>query len=102
MTCVVPFARAEDDAHVIVFPWVRHVRQIFIRAVEVNVVVVVTIEKRADVERATQADEVADQIGMTESDVPGMISAEACAADGHAMTIAFVTRQIENPADIRM
>src|SRR5437879_8238666 len=35
---------------------------------------------------------------MTESDVPGMISAEACAADGHAMTIAFATRQIENVA----
>src|SRR5437660_9722170 len=35
---------------------------------------------------------------MTESDVPGMISTEACAAHGHAMTIAFATRQIENVA----
>src|SRR5437762_12010877 len=27
---VVPFTRADDDAHVIVFPWVGYVRQIFI------------------------------------------------------------------------
>ena len=50
MTCVVPFARAEDDAHVIVFPWVRHVRQILVRAVEINIVVVIAVEEIADVE----------------------------------------------------
>jgi len=42
---VIPFAGANDDAHVIVFPRVGYVRQIFIRAVEVNVVVVITIKK---------------------------------------------------------
>jgi hypothetical protein len=35
---------------VVVFPGVRHVREIFVRAVEVNVVVVITVEERADVE----------------------------------------------------
>ena len=50
MARIVPFAGADDDAHVIVFPRVGYVRQIFIRAVEVNVVVVITIEKRADIE----------------------------------------------------
>ena len=34
-----------DDAHVIVFPWVGYIRQIFIRAVKVNVVVVIAVEK---------------------------------------------------------
>ena len=42
--------RTNDDAHVIVFPGVGYVRQIFIRTVEVNVVIVVAFEKRADVE----------------------------------------------------
>jgi len=41
---VVPFASADDDAHVIVFPWVGYVRQIFVRTVEVNVVVVIAVE----------------------------------------------------------
>ncbi len=45
MACVVPFAGANDDAHVTVFPRVSRVRQIFIRAVEVNVVVVIAVEK---------------------------------------------------------
>ena len=39
ITSVVPFAGADDNAHLIVFPGVRHVREIFVRAVEVNVVV---------------------------------------------------------------
>src|SRR5947208_16281317 len=98
-SCVSRFSRAEDVSYVFAFPWVRDVWQIFIRAVEVNVVVVVTIEKRADVERATQADEVADQIGMTERDVPGVISAEAGPANSDAMAIAFAPCQIEHVVD---
>ncbi len=42
---VVPFASPDDDAHVIVFPWVSDVREIFVRAVEINVVVVIAVEK---------------------------------------------------------
>ena len=49
MASVIPFAGANDDAHVIVFPRVGYVRQIFIRAVKVNVVVVLPVEKRADI-----------------------------------------------------
>jgi hypothetical protein len=70
---VVPFAGANDDAHVIVFPGVGYVRQIFIRTVEVNVVILVGFEKRADVESATQADEMAHQIRVSKGDVAGMI-----------------------------
>ena len=75
MAGVVPFAGAENNAHVIVFPRVRCVRQIFIRAIEVNVVVVITIEERADIERAAQADEMTYQIRVAESDVGRMIRA---------------------------
>ncbi len=50
VACVVPFAGSENDAHVIVFPRVSRVREIFIRTVEVDVVVVIAVEKRADVE----------------------------------------------------
>ena len=42
---VVPFASPDDDAHVVVFPWVSDIRQIFIRAVEINIVVVIPVEK---------------------------------------------------------
>ena len=55
MAGVVPFTGSKDDAHVIIFPRVGHVRQIFVGAVEVNIVVVVAVEERADVERPAQA-----------------------------------------------
>jgi hypothetical protein len=45
VACVVPFASAEDNAHVIVFPWVGRVRQVFVGTVEINVVVVIAVEK---------------------------------------------------------
>jgi hypothetical protein len=83
---VVPFAGADDDAHVIVFPWVSDVREIFVRAVEINVIVVITIEKRADVERAAQAEEMAHGVRMTESDVGRVIRAETRAAHSDALT----------------
>ncbi len=94
----VPFAGADDDAHVIVFPWVRRVRQIFIRAVKVNVVVVIAVEKRANVERAAQADEMTDGVGMTKRNVCGVVSAEARAADCHPMSRTFPAREVEHVA----
>ena len=42
---VIPFVGADDDAHVIVFPRVGHIWQVFIRAVEVNVVVVIAVKE---------------------------------------------------------
>ena len=45
MAGVVPFPGAKDDAHVIIFPWVSDVREIFVRAVEINVVVVIPVEE---------------------------------------------------------
>ena len=50
MAGVVPFAGAEDDSHMIVFPRVGRVWQVFEQAVEVNIVIVIAVEKRADVE----------------------------------------------------
>jgi hypothetical protein len=77
---VIPFAGPENDVHVIVFPRVGHVRQIIVRAVEINVVVVIAVEEIADIERAAQADEMADGVGMAEGDVGRVIRAEAGAA----------------------
>ena len=54
MPRVVPFSSADNDSHVNVFPRVGRVRQILIRAVEINVVVPVAVEEIADVERAAQ------------------------------------------------
>jgi hypothetical protein len=50
VACVVPFASSQNDAYVIVFPRINRVREIFIWTVEVDVVVVIAVEKRADVE----------------------------------------------------
>ena len=50
MAGVVPFASTDNDAHVVVSPRVGYVWQIFVRTVEVNVVVVIPIEERADIE----------------------------------------------------
>src|SRR5205823_957728 len=96
MACVIPFTGTKDDAHVFVFPRIGRVREIFVRTVEINIIIVITIEERADVERAAQADEMAHQIGMTKSNIRSVISAEARAADRNAMTIAFAPCEIEH------
>ncbi len=66
---VIPFARAENDAHVIEFPRIGLVRQVIVRAVRINVVVVITVEEIADVECAAHADEMTNNIRMAEGDV---------------------------------
>src|SRR5205814_8301087 len=96
MACVVPFAGTKDYAHVVVFPRIGSVREIFVRTIEINIIIVITIEERADVERAAQADEMAHQIGVTKSNIRSVISAEARAADRNAMTIAFAPCEIEH------
>jgi hypothetical protein len=45
VACVIPFACAEDNSHVTIFRWVGHVWQIFIGTIEINVIVVVAVEK---------------------------------------------------------
>lgn len=95
MSSVIPFAGPENDVHVIEFPWVRHVRQIFVRTVEIDIVVVVAVEKIADFEGAAQTDEMANRVGVLESDIGGVIGAKTCAANTNAMRAAFTPRKIE-------
>src|ERR1700712_4087796 len=71
---IIPLAGAEDDPHVVVFPRVGNVRQILVRAVEINVLIMVAAEEIADVERAAQTDQVAHGIGMTEGKIRRVIS----------------------------
>ena len=75
MARVIPFAGAKDYAHVVVFPRIGRVREIFVRTIEINIIIVITIEERADIERAAQADEMTYQIRVAESDVGRMIRA---------------------------
>ena len=96
MARVIPFAGPENDVHVVVFPRVGHVRQIFVRAVEINVVVVIAVEEIADLEGAAQADKMTDGVGVPESDVGGVIRAQTCAAHPDAMSVAFAPREIED------
>src|SRR5207249_6565879 len=63
---------------------------------KVNIIIIRSVEKRAYVERAAQADEMAHQIGVTKSNIRSVISAEARAADRNAMTIAFAPCEIEH------
>src|SRR5437588_4076763 len=95
MAGIIPFASADNDVHVVVFPRVGHVRQIFVRAVEINVVDVKAVEEIADLERAAQADEMTDGVGLPESDVGGVIRAQTCAADPDPVGTAFAPREIK-------
>src|ERR1700736_6627927 len=94
MASVISFAGTEDDAHVVELPRVGHVRQIFIRAVEVNVVVMITVEKRANVERSAQADQMTNHVRMTKGNIGRVICSEAGPAHRHSMTITFAPGQI--------
>jgi hypothetical protein len=96
VACVIPFASAEDDAHVIVFPWVGHVRQVFVGTIELNVVIMIAIEKWADVERAAQANEMTNGVRMTKSDIRSVIRAQAGATNGDSVRRAFLSREIEH------
>ena len=98
MACVVPFTSAKDDAHVIVFPWIGDVRQVLVRTVEINVVVVIAVEKWADIERAAQADEMTDGVGMTKSNIGSVIGTKTGSADCHTMAVTFAAREIEHVA----
>ena len=93
---IIPFAGAENDVHVVVFPRVRQVRQIFVRTVEINVVVVIAIEEITDLKGAAQADEMTDGIGMPESDVGGVIGAKTRTTNANPMGVAFAPGEIEN------
>jgi hypothetical protein len=84
---------------VIVFPGVNRIREIFIRTVEVDVVVVIAVEKRADVERAAQADEMTDNVWVTKRNIRGVVRAEAGPTNCDAMGIAFASREIEHVAN---
>src|SRR5438874_7280254 len=96
MACVIPFAGTKDDAHVIVFPGIGRVRQIFVRTIEINVVVVIAVKKIADIERAAETDEVTDRIRMPKRNVGSMISAETGTAHGNSMSMALASGQIED------
>ena len=96
MTGVIPFASPENDVHVVVFPRIGHVRQVLVRAVEINVVVVIAIEKIADVERTAETDEMTDGVRMPEGNVGGMISTKTRSADANAMGTGLAPREIED------
>src|SRR3954452_5829406 len=95
MAGIIPFAGAENDTHVIEFPWVGHVREIFVRAIEINIVVVVAVEKIADFEGTAQTDKMTNQVGMFESNIGGVISAKTCAANPYPMRAGFTPRKVE-------
>src|SRR5439155_3059489 len=85
--------------HVVVFPGVGPVWQVFIWAVEVNVVVVIPVEERADVERAAQADNMTDGVRMTEGNIGRVISAQTGSANCDSMATALPPRKIEHVMD---
>ena len=57
MAGVIPLSRPQNDSHMIEFPRIGDVREVFIRAVEVNVVIVIAVKIIPDFEGAAQADE---------------------------------------------
>ena len=86
MAGVIPLSRPQNDSHMIEFPRIGDVREVFIRAVEVNVVIVIAVKIIPDFEGAAQADEMAYRIGVFERDISRMIRAQARAADRSAVS----------------
>src|SRR6188474_1148724 len=58
----------------------------------------IAVEKRTDIERATQADEMADGVRMTKSNVRRVIGTKTGSADRHTMRVTFTPREIEHIA----
>src|SRR5438105_15804527 len=83
---------------VILFPWVLHVRQVFVGTFVVNVIVMIPVEKRADFKRAAHADEMTDGVRMSKSNIRRVIGTKTGSADCHAMTVTFAAREIESVA----
>src|SRR5579863_9441511 len=79
----IPFARREKIAValaiVVEIPAVMGVGQIIDRVVEVAVVVVISIEKLLDIERAAHTDALVKYVGMAQREIECVISAEAAA-----------------------
>ena len=96
MPGIIPLPGAENDAHVVEFPRIIDVRQVVVGTVEINIVVVIAIEKRTDIERAAERDEVADGVRMAKRDIGRVLGPEARAAHRHARRRTFPPRQIED------
>src|SRR5438309_5746879 len=77
---VVPFAGAENDAHVVVLPRVRDVGDVLVGVVKINIVVVIALKEITDIEGAAQTNDVAHLIRMAKGDVERVIRAEAGSA----------------------
>ena len=75
----IPLARCQHNFHPPISaqePLVGHVRQKIWRAVEVTVIVVISIEELMNIKRRAHADAMRDQVGMFEREIHGMVSAK--------------------------
>ena len=95
----VPLARAEGDAQVAVLPGIVGMGEVIGWVVEVHVLVVVAAEEAFDVERAAQAEEVADPLRVAERDVRRVVGAEARAPHRHPVAVALPPGEVENVVD---
>src|SRR5438477_7187414 len=83
----IPFARSQNNFHLTVtaqIPIILHVLQIILRAIEVSVIVVISIEKLVNIEGSTHADTMAHHVRMLESKIHSVIPAETAAGYGQS------------------
>lgn len=78
----VPIAGAQDNFNVPEIAVVGTGHEIY-WIVEVDVVVIIAVHERLDVESTAQAEEMANHLGMTEGEVTGAESAKTDATTGH-------------------
>ena len=93
----VGFARREHDVE---RPTVRREVALVVqagkeigRAVEIAIVVVVTIKELVNVERAAHADPARHHLGMAEREVEGVIAPEAATGEGHSRLLTSRTNE---------
>ncbi len=72
-------------------PWVAQVRQVVRGQIEVAILVVVAVEKIRDVECARHGEQTGEDIWMAESDVGGVVAAEAAAQRNKMRVVILLT-----------
>src|ERR1017187_7421105 len=81
----IPICRTQHNLHLpdaAQEPVIAHIGQVIRGIVEIDIVVIVAVEKTLDVERATHGHARGNDIGVTHGKIQRVISAEAAACDG--------------------
>lgn len=91
----IPFTKTKSDFQIPEFGIVISGKVIY-GIIEVDIIVIVAIHKGANIKRAAHAENMADQIGVSECKINCVKSPKAGAGNGHLIQAVFVTQSVYN------